>query len=536
MILIILTNQGSTVQIRRPRSVSDCYSELTTVVLKEGQKQVCVRLISNNNSNCSLLPNGINVSVKLDKLGTLFTPKGYFNDFNYSTTKELCISCTDPLCAANNYQQSTSASVTISSYGIRANISVGVVIREQLNLVNCVQKSYVKVFKTKVQSVAEISDYCWQLLTTNSYVLLNSTTSAQFQDKFQEFTYGAGSPMTFDVVGQSFIFSLANPLSYEIFDQSNFVKLSMKMFIRLSNTVNVVTCNSSEMQIDGLPPGFASLRLRLNPDNFQLSGIPSPVGIIYSQQAALQHFDAFHTKLKIEYANKAFFFDSTDKITYEPGQTQLFTCTTTTCKSDMKYVFDNANSIVSSSILISIKSASVILYMVAETVSNIYEGCYQGFHLNYNTHFTWFDLIINSQTQTCGVIDQTNYILSLNCKNSSVFTQIQQFNYFLNKNQDLINQSFFLTLEMRDMIRKSQTTTLFIKSDSVVIDYVNMIKLVDYDTTGFINQQLIILGVCMIAAIITALLAPLIEYLNERRIQRKKNKLVLKRFNEQELE
>ncbi|CAL5994036.1 Hypothetical_protein [Hexamita inflata] len=174
--------------------------------------------------------------------------------------------------------------------------------------------------------------------------------------------------------------------------------------------------------------------------------------------------------------------------------------------------------------------------MVTETVSNIYEGCYQGFHLNYNTHFTWFDIIINSQTKTCGIIDKTNYILSLECKNSSIFTQIQQFNYILNKNQNLINKSFVLTLEMRDMIRQSKTTTLFIKSDSVVIDYVNMIKLVDYDTSGFINQQLIILGVCMIVAIVAALLAPLIEYLNERRIIRKKNKLLLKRFNEQELE
>ncbi|CAL5995738.1 Conserved_hypothetical protein [Hexamita inflata] len=528
--LIVIAFHGITTEINTQIEIEDCYSELSRVVLKEDQAQICVQLISAGNSSCKKLPKGVKVSVELDNLSGFYTPTGYFSDFDYSSTTELCVSCLNQACIDNVFYESKTASVVIESYGYKAPVSIGVVVREQQDLVNCIKQSYIKVFSAKIELVAEINDYCWQILTANSYQLLNNTITIRFSGfTFQETYTLASTDIVFTVVGQSFVFSIDESNSYMIFDEYDFIELEMRIGIQQSNTINYLTTSSTKLEIDGLPPGFSQLRLRINPNSMQMAGVPSDVGILYGQMAAGQHFDAFHIKLQIQFGDDAYFFESTDLQTYQNGQTQSFSCSTDQCKTNMLYVYNNIDKITSAGTVSTIKSAGVILYMVTETVTSIYEGCYKGFHLNYNAKYIWFDLLINSASTTCQISTNQTYQLTLSSKNSTL-VNITQLTQVLNSTIELINISFVMTKDILAMIQKSTSTFLFIAQNQVTIDYLTLLKVVNADIDSFYNQQLIILGVTMGASIIIATATHLIKLYVKRPV--KKTQLKLKDFDE----
>ncbi|CAL5994060.1 Conserved_hypothetical protein [Hexamita inflata] len=169
MYLLANIYNGITTEIDAQTELEGCYSELSRVVLKEDQAQICVQLISAGNSSCKKLPKGVKVTVELDNLSGFYTPTGYFSDFNYSSTTELCVSCSNQACIDKVFFESKTASAVIESYGLKAPVAVGVVIREQLNLENCIKEVKLIVSKTQMKLSIELQDYCMQLLNNNKY-------------------------------------------------------------------------------------------------------------------------------------------------------------------------------------------------------------------------------------------------------------------------------------------------------------------------------------------------------------------------------
>ncbi|CAL5985030.1 Conserved_hypothetical protein [Hexamita inflata] len=245
--LINIVFHGITTEIVTQTEINDCYSELSQIILKEDQKQICVQLISASNSNCIMLPKGVKVSIQLDNLNGFYTPTGYFSDFDYFSTTELCVSCSTQACIDHIFFESKTANAVIESYGYTAPVSIGVVIREQSNLANCIKQSYIKVFTTQIKLIAEINDYCWQILNANSYQLLNNTISIRFQGQVQvQSIYTPSSThITHVVVGQSFEFSVDEPNAYQIFDNYNFIELEMKLCVQQSLTMNYLETQSN---------------------------------------------------------------------------------------------------------------------------------------------------------------------------------------------------------------------------------------------------------------------------------------------------
>ncbi|CAL6078238.1 Conserved_hypothetical protein [Hexamita inflata] len=390
LILILVVFHGITTEIDTQTEIQDCYSELSQIILKEDRKQICVQLISVSNSNCKILPKGVKVSIELDNLNGFYTPTGYFSDFDYSSTTELCVSCSTQACIDHIFFESKTATVVIESYGYTAPVAVGVVIREQSNLANCIKQSYIKVFTTQIKLVAEINDYCWQILTQNSYQLLNNTISIRFQGQVQVQTIYTpiSTNITNNIVGQSFEFSVDEPSAYQIFDNYNFIELEMKLCVQQFFIINYLETQLNKLEIGGLAPGYSQLRLRINTNSMQLQGVPSSNGIIYAQMISTigDQLDVFHIKLQIQFGENAYFFESSDLQTYKEGQTQSFSCITNLCKTKMLYVYNNIGKITSASTITTIKITGV-MYMVTETVTSFYEGCYKGFHLSYNAKY-----------------------------------------------------------------------------------------------------------------------------------------------------
>ncbi|CAL6014784.1 Conserved_hypothetical protein [Hexamita inflata] len=328
---ILYVLQGKTSEISALTIIEDCYSDLSRVILKEDQKQICLQLITASNSKCNALPKGVKLSIELDNIEGFYTPTGYFSDFNYSSTTELCVSCTAQACIDHIFFESKSASASIESYGYTAPISVGIVIREQLDLVNCINESHVVVYSTKIDLISKINDYCWQLLTSNSYIMLNNSQTIKLSGIIMQDTYVPGSPdISFSAsnTDKTFIFTSVGTDVYQVFDTYDFIGISQKICLQLSNTVNCLETSTNKVEISGLTPGYSQLRLRINENNMQLAGTPSAMGKLYNQLAAVEKYDAYHIKLQILFGQIDYFFESRDVQSYEEGQTQSFTCST----------------------------------------------------------------------------------------------------------------------------------------------------------------------------------------------------------------
>ncbi|CAL5993984.1 Hypothetical_protein [Hexamita inflata] len=106
----------------------------------------------------------------------------------------------------------------------------------------------------------------------------------------------------------------------------------------------------------------------------------------------------------------------------------------------------------------------------------------------------------------------------------------------MNKTTHIVNIREELTKDNINLIQNSLFTTLYILENSVVVDYTYMEKLVNFDQSSFVQQQLIILGASMVLTIVCALIHPLIILLREYQIYVKKNKYILRRLDTEDIE
>ncbi|CAL6066673.1 Conserved_hypothetical protein [Hexamita inflata] len=515
MIVLISSISTNTQQIRRQQQLQSCYNDFSTVILKEAEKQICVVLDSADNRRCNKLPRGIQLQIKVDKLGSSFTPTGYFTDFSYASTTELCVSCTNPLCQSRKFFESLTASATISSYALTAQVLVGAVIRQQLDLQYCIQNSYLNVFSDHVESVVQIQSTC-------AFPAINASSSVQFTNTALHFTHN--TPV---ISGNLFIMPFSTS-ALSLFDENNFQSLRVRLCFQRGSTVNCVQRDSSDVRIHGLPPGFAKLSLKMN-SGLKLVGIPSLVGKGYQ---SLMADSTFRVKLQVNVNNKSFIFESTDKVTYTPGETQNFTCSTDVCGQNMQYVHQNNGLITSAHTVTTVKKNGLVTFVVSENVTSINEGCYQGFHLNYNEKFMWLDLLSNQQSTVCQISSNQNYTLVLSAKNQTQ-TNITQFSYQLNSTANMVNISFAVRSEILQMIN-NQFISLQILQDTETIDNIPLLKVVNHCLEDFRIQQTIILVISMVISILLTIIFYDAKYYCNRSAKQttKMSKIILLKFNE----
>ncbi|CAL6066680.1 Conserved_hypothetical protein [Hexamita inflata] len=517
MITFITSISTATQQIRRSQRLQSCYTDFTSVIFKENQRLICLVLDSAFNSSCSQLPRGVRLQITIDKLGTQFTPTGYFTDFSYESTTELCVNCTDPLCQSLKFFESTIANATISSYTLTAKVSVGIVIREQLDFKTCMQNSYLNVYADRVEAVVQLPDRCVALSTANA------SSSVQFADSALQFTHI--SP----IISAKQLTLPFSTSAFSLFDEKNFESLRVRLCFQRGTTVNCVQRDSKELRIHGLPPGFTKLSLKMITDGVKLVGVPSSVGKGYQQ---LMADSDFHVKLSVNVNNISYTFESTDKVTYEVGETQSFTCSTDVCSQNMLYVHKNSGLITSANILTTVKKSGLITYVINENVTTFNQGCYLGFHLNYDEKFMWLDLIANTQT-ICQISSNQSYTLILASKNKTQ-TIITQFLYQLNSTTSLVNTSFIVRSEILLMINNSLSTSLQIKLDTDSIDNIPLLKVVNHCLEDFRIQQTIILVISMVISILLTIIFYDAKYYCNRSAKQttKMSKIILLKFNE----
>ncbi|CAL6092944.1 Hypothetical_protein [Hexamita inflata] len=170
-----------------------------------------------------------------------------------------------------------------------------------------------------------------------------------------------------------------------------------------------------------------------------------------------------------------------------------------------------------------------VMYMVTETVTSFYEGCYKGFHLSYNAKYIWFELLVNSASTTYSITTNQLYSLTLASKNTTQ-SNITQLTQVLNLSMELINISFVMTKDILEMIQHSTSTSLFITQDKITVDFISLLKVVNRNIDSFYTQQFIALGISMGASLIISIAYYVIKL--HVQIPVKKTKIILKDFDE----
>ncbi|CAL5994058.1 Hypothetical_protein [Hexamita inflata] len=265
----------------------------------------------------------------------------------------------------------------------------------------------------------------------------------------------------------------------------------------------------------------------------QLTGTPSDIGNSYAQQVLSDDIDYYHIKLKINLGGQTYFFESIDLQNYQASQTQAFICSNSGCTTDMNYVFKNLNKIESASTVTSMKKQGSIIHMVTETVTKVYEGCYNGFDLKHDHKQIQLDLDINEQSTTCAINQNQSYNMVLVSKNQSL-TQIMAFECTLNKSTTFVSHNAVISESQLGLIQNSQRTVLLInQKDGTTVDYSFLQKVVDLDMSGFFRSQIITLVVCVAAISVVEIVRDLfLQYCKHPRKIR--TKIQIKDFDELE--
>ncbi|CAL6000569.1 Conserved_hypothetical protein [Hexamita inflata] len=197
--LILLNIRNELVNILSNQlELQNCYNLRTQALLFSTNQSVCVNLVSSNITDCNSFPKSVKISIYLDAfnlLNTPYTPQIIVNDFNYSTTEQICVECLDPVCKSLNFQLSTKVKFRIETTSRFTECVCGKIDRIEENRNECFHEdrinnqdfeSKIILEQTQVCYWAAVNDKCSQM---NAMVQTRATVSIQYNDSVQSYVY-----------------------------------------------------------------------------------------------------------------------------------------------------------------------------------------------------------------------------------------------------------------------------------------------------------------------------------------------------------
>lgn len=135
MEIILLLSSNSNVPIADNRlEITDCYQTTSSADIYPETGKVCTNLVLNDNANCDVFPEGVEVIFRWDNIH--FTQSTYIYNFKYRSTIMICILCdTDNNCA--DMINTKSMDIEIRSVVDFTIISIGLILSHNADLQNC---------------------------------------------------------------------------------------------------------------------------------------------------------------------------------------------------------------------------------------------------------------------------------------------------------------------------------------------------------------------------------------------------------------
>ncbi|CAL6053480.1 Conserved_hypothetical protein [Hexamita inflata] len=267
--------------------VKDCYSLETEAVLFPSNKTICFNLISYDNPACELFPKGVKVTAQLDQfdsLATPYKPYGFVYDFDYKSTKQVCIQCLDTKCTDLNFQLSTKVKMRIESTSRYTECVCGKVGRVEENRTSCFHQDRINAlaFESKVVLKpnqvcywAAVNDECPQM---TGLTQVNASISIQYNDTAQTYVYKpANASTSFALEPQA---GTSGYFKYCFTDANALATISKRIPLRASIGINVqqrgvalkMVSGTQRVQIEDSADGFSHTTAFIQVVEIQLYG------------------------------------------------------------------------------------------------------------------------------------------------------------------------------------------------------------------------------------------------------------------------
>ncbi|CAL6025467.1 Conserved_hypothetical protein [Hexamita inflata] len=140
MNILIFVQMADTTFSQYQQEITECYSLDTNAIIFPFNNSVCLNLISANNNECKKFPQSVMLSMYMDVFDTVsppYSPIGFVNDFNYSTTDFVCIPCLDPICQTKEFYLSSKIMLKVESTSRFTTVVCGQVTVQEEDRSNC---------------------------------------------------------------------------------------------------------------------------------------------------------------------------------------------------------------------------------------------------------------------------------------------------------------------------------------------------------------------------------------------------------------
>ncbi|CAL6015983.1 Conserved_hypothetical protein [Hexamita inflata] len=510
IILIISSFEIQATNIAAPIDIPECYNTGSIIRMYEDENKMCVVLSSQNNSKCNVFPKGIELTIILDILYP-YKPKEYFDNFNYSSTSELCLTCDSVTCPL--FWKATRASFLISSMSHETSTPAGAVLRLQTDKSSCFYEptplipSQTSFFMNKFCYTGILKQDCKQYLTDAGTQLINATLNVIFADQIYTYVYlgeTANNHYTKDSDSISFCFTNSiNPLQ-QLYERE-FQYTSLKIVYKNGLIYQDLYTQSHYINVPDYSDGLTSVKLKLLEDQILIFGQAGTNADSYNtdlaqysqvyQKILIRSNDLLHINL-VNFTLKA-----QQTFQFSSEQTIYFKCTTLECQQHLQSNYTIATTDFTKfyqSVLLFFAQNGIVKKVAILQPQNVVDSCFN--NIKINTVKTTVTALISKNTQSkyCQLKSQQLIKMQLIADQTLVAQKTANFSY---SDTEII----FENVEAANTLKLAQDIIVKFYLGNEKLEEVVAQKVVNKDTSAVIISMVTILCISVGLTIITGI-------------------------------
>ncbi|CAL6100436.1 Conserved_hypothetical protein [Hexamita inflata] len=261
--------------------MSNCFDQKADINIFTDTMQIFITVHSLRNELCDL-PRGVLVSLFINGLGS-YEPQVYVYDFDYYTTTQFVMNCTDPLCL--NLKDSASGQIIIESKSDVVYIPAGSIRISQGHSEDCFYNddTIAYIMKGGIQFKMFPTPACPNFITWNDagVTKLLAPVSARVYINYPDNTMTTHENLAMELTNDIFtpdsatslLFTVKNDNISKYFDRGlKFVRL--QLVYKQSDILRIVETNTNQYGLLDLSNVYSSAEIQIQKNGFMLKTTP----------------------------------------------------------------------------------------------------------------------------------------------------------------------------------------------------------------------------------------------------------------------
>lgn len=398
-----------------------CYTEFTEVSLNKQKQEICVKLQTANNARCAVLPRGVRVDARLDKLSAVQT--AYLNTFNYSATDSFCFACEN--CGGTGFETSSYIQVNLSTVNYVTSVNPGIVYKMKFSDDGCFHafrnnsfRSVLEVQKNRITFRAAANGICPITQQISAADLSDYKIELNYVDYMKEGyalqqTFQKDGASTVQMGGGYITVSMSGPNFYNHFNGTKIThSFVLTLKVVFGGVLRTLTAKTHVFVVTDAPKGYDFVSLNINPVELQVTSRPNELGKQWGQRivdeggvtSSRMMFVSYDTDGPIQTSyptNEAFSFQALTNYFFcndynYKKRPDLFEL----CRTNVSQVFDCYNRLLTL-ITQAVTVNGEVAYLFQYSVDHIQRGCIENAEVYYYQTYITMHFFYAENYPTC---------------------------------------------------------------------------------------------------------------------------------------